>query len=85
VKQRPRHRCSRTWLIIGIIVWEGIQRSKADKAYDVLKDKLPKYGMAMEVSKREYLVFNDKPYSKQVSRLNNTRLVNLIHKAHLRF
>jgi hypothetical protein len=36
-------------MIMGIIVWEGIPRRKADEAYEVLKDKLPKYGISMEV------------------------------------
>ena len=43
---------------MGIIAWEGIERTKADEAYDVLKDKLPKYGMAMEVNKDSLYVLS---------------------------
>jgi hypothetical protein len=49
-------------MIMGIIAWEGIERTKADEAYDVLKEKLPKYGMAMEVN-NDYVMgsfINDK-------------------------
>jgi hypothetical protein len=35
---------------MGIIVWEGIPRSDADKAYDSLKETVPQFGMALEVS-----------------------------------
>ena len=34
---------------MGIIVWEGIPRQCADKAYSLFNEKIPKYGLSMEV------------------------------------
>lgn len=38
------------WLVMGIIAWEGVSRQLADLAYDNLKDKLPKFGLPLEVN-----------------------------------
>lgn len=49
VKSRPRHYCSIVWQVIAIIVWEGVQRDKADKLYDKLRLMLPDYAYPSEV------------------------------------
>jgi hypothetical protein len=41
---------------MGIIAWEGVSRQLADKAYDTLKEKLPKYGLPLEVNLLNHVI-----------------------------
>ena len=50
VKQRFGHFCTKIWLVIAILSWDGVQRQKADYIYDKLKHVLPEYGIPTEVS-----------------------------------
>jgi len=49
VKCRPNHTCSIVWQVIAIVVWEGVQRVKADYLYEKLRLTLPEYALPTEV------------------------------------
>jgi hypothetical protein len=37
------------WIVVSIVIWEAVDRHKADHLYDHLKFCLPEYGIPMEV------------------------------------
>lgn len=45
VKQRQGHTCYSTFIVVCIVVWDGILRNDADDIYATLTDKLSKYGL----------------------------------------
>ena len=47
-KHRPGHYCQNAWLIIAIVVWEGVPSHAADHMYDYLTRTLPVYGYETE-------------------------------------
>ena len=49
-KRREGHFCTKLWIVIGIIAWEGLTRIHADRLYDKLKSVLPVSGIPCEVS-----------------------------------
>ncbi|XP_063074389.1 methylcytosine dioxygenase TET2 [Engraulis encrasicolus] len=44
VRERPRHKCETAFLIVVILIWEGISTSLADHMYSELANTLTKYG-----------------------------------------
>ncbi len=49
VKSRPNHSCSVVWQVMAIVVWDGVQRERADELYDKLTSTLPEFALATEV------------------------------------
>lgn len=45
VKQRQGHFCFSAFIVVCIVVWDGISRSDSDNMYTTLTDKLNKYGL----------------------------------------
>ena len=43
-KNRPGHRCEFSWVVCSIVVWEGVARGEADTAYEVIRDRVGKFG-----------------------------------------
>ena len=43
-KNRPGHHCQFSWVVTSIVVWEGIAREEADTAYEVIRDRVGKFG-----------------------------------------
>ena len=48
VKKRDGHQCEQVYMVMGIVVWDGIPRPLADRAYATIKDKVALYGHQME-------------------------------------
>ena len=44
VKNRYRHRCEYSWIVVSIIQWEGVSQELANRAYDQLSYRTAKYG-----------------------------------------
>lgn len=47
-KHRPGHYCPTAWLIVAIVVWEGVPEQAANHMYDYLTRTLPVYGYETE-------------------------------------
>ncbi|XP_063703014.1 methylcytosine dioxygenase TET [Culicoides brevitarsis] len=45
VKNRKGHRCKASWLVISIVVWDGVPPHEADSVYRMLIHKLNKFGL----------------------------------------
>ena len=44
VKNRPGHVCDYAFTVAGIVAWEGASANSADKTYDLLADRLARFG-----------------------------------------
>ena len=42
VRRRPRHRCDATFLVMAVVVWDGVTSQAADSLYGFLRRTLPK-------------------------------------------
>nr|CAI5846315.1 unnamed protein product [Callosobruchus analis] len=45
VKQRKGHVCYSAFIVVCVVVWDGVERSNADDLYNMLTEKLNKYGV----------------------------------------
>lgn len=45
VKHRAGHTCHSAFIVICLVVWEGVQRNNADELYSLLTEKLTKFGL----------------------------------------
>lgn len=45
VKHRPGHFCRSAFIIICIVVWEGLSKTNSDDLYNILTEKLNKFGL----------------------------------------
>ena len=45
MKHRRGHRCQYTYIVVGIVLWEGLAEDKANEAYDVISHKVGNYGI----------------------------------------
>ncbi|XP_014246962.1 DNA N6-methyl adenine demethylase isoform X2 [Cimex lectularius] len=45
VKYRTGHKCPLSWVVVAIVVWEGVGRKDADDIYSLLTYKLSKFGV----------------------------------------
>ena len=49
-------------MVMGMIVWEGVSRPMADRAYETLKTKMANCGIPMEVNIRRFFLLNQFSY-----------------------
>ncbi|KAJ8966706.1 hypothetical protein NQ314_003356 [Rhamnusium bicolor] len=45
VKHRRGHLCHSTYIVVCLVVWDGVERENADELYSLLTDKLNKFGL----------------------------------------
>lgn len=45
MKQRKGHNCRSTFIVIGLVVWDGVSQGSADELYSLLTEKLNKFGL----------------------------------------
>ncbi|XP_066157203.1 methylcytosine dioxygenase TET isoform X1 [Euwallacea fornicatus] len=45
VKQRRGHTCHSTFIVVCLVVWEGVTNENADELYQLLTEKLTKFGL----------------------------------------
>jgi len=48
VRHRIGHLCETAWIVVGLVVWEGVPTTQADELYDSLRTSLPQYGTETE-------------------------------------
>ncbi|CAG2121790.1 unnamed protein product, partial [Medioppia subpectinata] len=48
VRYRKGHKCSQTYIIVSIVVWDAIDRCFADKLYDIIVYKVNEYGISTQ-------------------------------------
>jgi len=41
VKHRTGHVCEHAWMVISIVIWEGVKSDIADKCYDIMSKSWP--------------------------------------------
>ena len=47
-KNRFGHRCEFAWIVVGIVVWDGVDEETASRTYSTMKDTIGPYGEATE-------------------------------------
>lgn len=47
-KHRAGHNCATAWIVVSIVVWEGVPSLAANHMYDYLTRTLPVYGYETE-------------------------------------
>ncbi|XP_072401504.1 uncharacterized protein Tet isoform X2 [Diabrotica undecimpunctata] len=45
VKQRRGHFCHSTFIVVALVVWDGVEQGNADELYSLLTEKLNKFGL----------------------------------------
>lgn len=45
VKHRKGHFCRSTFIVVCLVVWDGVEKNNADELYSLLTDKLNKFGL----------------------------------------
>ena len=51
VKHRPGHNCPTAWIVVLLVLWDGIPEQEADDLYSMLVPKLYKYVFVFVVDK----------------------------------